>query len=308
MTVFLLCAGFALLCALLSFAFFRRVLTSFSLQISEILDDILKGKDIRSQNLRLYARDTLQDKVLFQLIRLHQITESQRDTVRQEKKELQELISDISHQVKTPLTNLRLLSGTIFSPGLSPEAQREFLTSFNDQLDKLDFLIHAMIKTSRLETGIISLHPENLPVADTLTSALGTILPSAEEKNISVTVDCSPDCRALHDVRWTGEALFNLLENSVKYTRRGGQILVTVREQEIYTRIDIQDTGKGIPEEEQGRIWQRFYREPQVRDTEGIGLGLFLTREIVTLQNGYVKVASQVGLGSCFSVFLPRKN
>ena len=173
------------------------------------------------------------------------------------------------------------------------------------QLEKLDFLMQAMIKTSRLETGVISLDRKIQLLYDTLAAALGGILLNAERKHIHVSVDCPEDIILAHDRKWTSEALFNILDNAVKYTPADGDIQVSVQSWEFYVKIDITDSGKGIAESRQGMIFKRFYREEEVHDIEGIGIGLYLAREIVTMQGGYIKVASMVGHGSTFSVLLP---
>ena len=175
------------------------------------------------------------------------------------------------------------------------------------QLDKLDFLMQAMIKTSRLETGVISLEKKQQPIYDTLAAALGGILLGAEKKQIEVRVDCGEELCVSHDRKWTGEALFNLLDNAIKYTPAGGRINVSAENREMYLKIDIADTGMGIAEQNQGAIFKRFYREERVRDAEGIGIGLYLAREIITMQGGYILVSSSPGQGSTFSVFLPRR-
>ena len=228
-----------------------------------------------------------------------------RERVAKDRADLQELISDISHQVKTPIANLQMVNATLLEQSVPEEKQREFLQASSGQLDKLDFLMQAMIKTSRLETGVISLDRKIQPLYDTLAAALGGILLNAEKKNIHVSVDCPPDLALAHDRKWTGEALFNILDNAVKYTPEGGTICVTVQSWELYVKIDIADSGKGIAENRQGMIFKRFYREEEVHDVDGIGIGLYLVREIVTMQGGYIKVSSAVGYGSVFSIFLP---
>ena len=166
--------------------------------------------------------------------------------------------------------------------------------------------MQAMIKTSRLETGVILLDRKIQPLYDTLAAALGGILLNAERKHIHVSVDCPEDIILPHDRKWTSEALFNILDNAVKYTPADGDIQVSVQSWELYVKIDITDSGKGIAESRQGMIFKRFYREEEVHDIEGIGIGLYLARKIVTMQSGYIKVTSTVGCGSTFSVFLPR--
>ena len=110
-----------------------------------------------------------------------------------------------------------------------------------------------------------------------------------------------------HDSKWTSEALFNLLDNAVKYTPAGGKIAVSVVLWEMYVEIKVTDTGKGISESNQAAIFRRFYREEEVHEQQGVGIGLYLAREIVTRQGGYIKVVSEPGKGSEFSIMLPTK-
>ena len=219
---------------------------------------------------------------------------------------MQELISDISHQVKTPIANLQMINATLLEQSVTEEKCQEFLQASNGQLEKLDFLMQAMIKTSRLETGVISLDRKVQPIYDTLAAALGGILLNAEKKAIHVNAECPSDVLLAHDKKWTGEALFNILDNAVKYTPAGGTIRVSVQSWDLCIKIDITDSGKGIAESRQGMIFKRFYREEEVHDVEGIGIGLYLAREIISMQGGYIKVTSALGSGSTFSVFLPR--
>ena len=263
---------FVLVCAVCFMVLVRRKLAMFSDAFCSLMDDMLS-----------------------------------KNSIAQERADLQELISDISHQVKTPIANLKMINSTLLENEVPVQKQKEFLTAQASQLDKLDFLMQAMIKTSRLETGVISLEKKSQPLYDTLAAALGGILLNAEKKQINVQVDCPENLVVSHDRKWTSEALFNILDNAVKYTPEGGQIRVSVESWEMYVKIDIADTGIGISEQHQGAIFKRFYREDIVHDVDGIGIGLYLAREIVTLQGGYIRVTSGVGRGSTFSVFLPRQ-
>lgn len=219
--------------------------------------------------------------------------------------ELQGLISDISHQVKTPISNLKLVNATLLEQEMKREKQIEFLKASNCQLDKLDFLMQAMIKTSRLETGVIALNMKYQLIYETLAEALSGVVFSAEKKQLQV--DCSETLRVPHDRKWTREALFNLLDNAVKYTDDKGSIYIRVQVFDMYMKLDIADTGIGIPENQQAMIFKRFYRGENAHDAEGIGIGLYLAREIITRQGGYIKVSSEPEWrkGRTFSVFLP---
>lgn len=296
---------FVLLCVICFVTLIRRKLVMFSDSFCGQMDDMLSG-DIM-QPKQTIEEESLFYKINYRLGRLYEVMQENKNNIAKERADLQELISDISHQVKTPIANLKIINNTLLENEVPPQKQKEFLTAQASQLDKLDFLMQAMIKTSRLETGVISLNQKQQPVYDTLAAALGGILLNAEKKQIDVQVECPEYLDARHDRKWTSEALFNILDNAVKYTPAGGQIRVSVEGWEMYVKIDIADTGIGITEQHQGTIFKRFYREDAVHDVDGIGIGLYLAREIVTLQGGYIRVVSEVGKGSTFSVFLLRK-
>ena len=296
---------FVLLCVICFVTLIRRKLVMFSDSFCGQMDDMLSG-DIM-QPKQTIEEESLFYKINYRLGRLYEVMQENKNNIAKERADLQELISDISHQVKTPIANLKMINNTLLENEVPPQKQKEFLTAQASQLDKLDFLMQAMIKTSRLETGVISLEQKQQPVYDTLAAALGGILLNAEKKQIDVQVECPEHLDARHDRKWTSEALFNILDNAVKYTPAGGQIRVSVEGWEMYVKINIADTGIGISEQHQGTIFKRFYREDAVHDVEGIGIGLYLAREIMTLQEGYIRVASEIGQGSTFSVFLLRK-
>ena len=299
----LLYAVFVAGCMAAFLAFVRRKLTLFSDALCKLLDDMMSADQAPPQYTE---EENLFYKIQHRLSRLYEVLRESKSSIAKERADLQELISDISHQVKTPIANLKMLDATMLEQMVTPEKQREFLVAMDSQLDKLDFLMQAMVKTSRLEAGVISLEPKAQAIYDTLAAALGGILLSAEKKKIEVRVDCPETVTAAHDRKWTTEALFNILDNAVKYTPEGGKIRVAVVCWEMYVKIDISDTGIGISEQHQGTIFKRFYRESSVHDAPGIGIGLYLAREIITRQGGFIRVASEVGTGSTFSVFLPR--
>ena len=290
--------------AALFVAFLRRKLVSFSDRLCETIDNMLNGESAPPQ---VYEEECLFYKINRRLIRLYEVMQENRESIAKERADLQELISDISHQVKTPIANLQMVNATLLEQPVTEEKRQEFLQASSGQLEKLDFLMQAMIKTSRLENGVISLDRKVQPIYDTLAAALGGILLNAEKKAIHVSVECPSDVLLAHDKKWTSEALLNILDNAVKYTPTGGTIRLSVQNWELYAKIDIADSGKGIAESRQGMIFKRFYREEEVHDVEGIGIGLYLAREIITMQGGYIKVTSAVGSGSTFSVFLPCK-
>lgn len=201
-----------------------------------------------------------------------------------------------------------MVTDTLLTKPIAEQERQEFLQGIRSQADKLEFLFQVLVKTSRLEAGAIQLEKKEGSLLDTLAIACSGIVYAAEKKNISVTVDCPDNLYFFHDSKWTAEAIFNLLDNAVKYTPEGGAIHISVEQWEMYVKLDVSDTGKGIPESNHAAIFKRFYREEEVHNEQGVGIGLYLTREIVTKQGGYVKVTSKVGKGSTFSVFFPRRS
>lgn len=284
--------------------FFQRKLAEFTNSLCCMLDGMINGNERPQVDMEA---ETSLARISHRLERLYNIMQMNRHKVEEEKAELQTLVSDISHQTKTPIANLKMINDTMQTRKMPEEKLQEFLQASGSQLDKLEFLIQAMVKTSRLETGVIALEKKQAQFTETLTVALNGILAPMEKKQIALLVDCPDSFSFPHDSRWTAEALYNILDNAVKYTPACGSIHITVQEWEMYFKIDIADTGKGIPEKEQAAIFKRFYREDTVHDIDGIGIGLYLAREIVTMQGGYIKVASVSGAGSTFSVFLPKK-
>ena len=222
--------------------------------------------------------------------------------VQAEKDKLKALIGDISHQTKTPIANILLYTQLLMEePG-----NTACLDALDGQTKKLQSLIDALVKTSRLESGVIALHPVPGNLLPMLESAVSQLSPKAAAKKIQISLEATA-ADAVFDPKWTEEALYNLLDNAVKYTPAGGAVRVTVTAYQMFSAIHVSDTGPGIAEEEQPRVFQRFYRGAEHAEEEGVGIGLYLVRQIAEGQGGYVKVSSQPGAGSTFSLYLPRK-
>lgn len=221
-----------------------------------------------------------------------------------EKDKIKSLIADISHQTRLPIANVLLYTQLLAEQEL-PQACRPYVTALESQAEKLQTLIEALIKTSRLETGIIALHPTRGGLAPVLQSAAAQLSPKAQAKRISLILHPS-DADAVFDAKWTEEAIFNLLDNAVKYTPEGGTVTVSIQAYPFFARVTVEDTGPGIPESEQPKVFQRFYRGAQHQSEDGVGIGLYLVRQIAEGQGGYVKVSSPPGGGAAFSMYLPR--
>ncbi len=222
------------------------------------------------------------------------------DAQKEQKEMIQKLISDIAHQTLTPISNLKLYAGL-----LQENYPKDTLAeTVSEETEKLDFLIQSLVKLSRMENGIIHVYPEKTPVRELLLSIQKHYRREAGQKEIKLVTE-DTDALAMFDLKWTVEAVGNIVDNAIKYTSAGGKIGIWVQTYSLFVRVDISDTGIGIAEEEIPKIFSRFYRSFEVADLPGVGIGLYLARFIIQEQKGYIKVTSQKGKGSVFSVFLP---
>ncbi len=224
---------------------------------------------------------------------------------RQERENMKKLVSDISHQTRTSLSNI-LLYTELLEDQTENEDSKKLARQILSQTKKLEFLIQALVKMSRLETDILEVTPVQQPIRLLVERAVEEMIPRAEEKQIQIVCSLPEDAQAVYDLKWTAEALGNILDNAVKYSPAGSQITVEGREFEIYACITVTDQGIGIQESEKAQIFGRFYRSAQVQQEDGIGIGLYLAREILRRENGYIKVCAREGAGSSFSVYLKR--
>lgn len=222
--------------------------------------------------------------------------------VQQEKDNIKKLVADISHQTKTPIANLLLYCELLQEEKL-PESAADNVNALYRQTERLRFLIDSLVKLSRLENGIISLSVKQQDLRPVLETVISQYMAKADQKGLSLLLE-KTEAKAAFDAKWTAEALGNLLDNAIKYTEHGS-IHVSVKSYEMFVRIDVRDTGIGISESEQAQIFSRFYRSREVSEQQGVGIGLYLSREIISSEGGYMKVKSAPGMGSTFSVFLP---
>lgn len=218
---------------------------------------------------------------------------------------MQALVSDISHQTKTPLSNI-LLYSQLLCEQTDNQEERHLAEQIVRQAEKLEFLIQALVKMSRLESNVLVLKPQRQPIEPLLLEVMEEILPKAEKKKIHVKLqrNLSNNMKAVYDKKWTAEALGNILDNAVKYSPSESTVEVTVETFEFYVCISVKDEGIGISEEEKAQIFSRFYRSTEVQQEDGIGIGLYLAREILQKEKGYMKVLSKKGKGSTFKIYL----
>ncbi|MFR3499586.1 MAG: sensor histidine kinase, partial [Paraclostridium bifermentans] len=223
-----------------------------------------------------------------------------------EKENIKELVTDISHQLKTPLASLKLYNSLLLEEDLEEEDRTEFLKTSGMSINKLQSLVESLVNISRLETSMISIKKENKNIKATIIKAIESVKPKSINKFISINLNDFDDKIVPHDPKWTEECIFNILDNAVKYTNLKGKIDIYVQDAINFIRIDIKDNGIGIDKNEFNNIFKRFYRSEEVQDLEGSGVGLYLSRKILEIQGGNIIVSSQKGEGSKFSLFLTK--
>lgn len=282
--------------------------------LSELIDNIING-----QNREIFSdvEDTLLSKLQYQVTKLSNILKTQNNTINKEKDEIKSLISDISHQHKTPVASLKMFGELLSDESLSQEQRKDYINVINQSLDKLTFLTDSMIKMSRLESGTIVIKKEPCSVSDIILPAIKQAFPKAKSKDIEIIYNIQAvGDTLLADIKWTTEAIFNIIDNAIKYSNSGTKITITTEKYPSFICLKVADEGRGISEEEQAMIFKRFYRGKNTTEEEGVGIGLFLSREIIVNQGGYIKVSSAgsrkpagkdnaSNSGSTFSVFLP---
>lgn len=272
----------------------RRTLDS----VSDMLDSAIDGE----------ISETSFDESMTSLLesKLHEYLSSSSlsaQKIEEEKDKIKTLISDISHQTKTPIANLILYSDLLAEEDLS-ESSMQKVEAIRSQSEKLKFLIDALVKMSRLENGLMNYVPVVSSVDELFESITDSLSSKASAKGITIEYETTNLC-INSDPKWTYEAIFNIADNAVKYTDKGG-VKMSAIEYEMFVRIDIEDTGIGISEEDSTKVFSRFYRSREVSEEEGVGIGLCLAREIITGVGGYIRLESTPGKGSKFSVYVPK--
>lgn len=231
-----------------------------------------------------------------------------KNRLQEEENSTKALVTDISHQLKTPLASIRMCHELAQSSDLGREEQEEFLATETREIAKMEMLLDELVKLSRLENNMIQIQPKMESLEQTLSEAVGQIYMKAHTKNIELSVDMVEDVNLLHDRKWTVEALVNVLDNGVKYSTENTEIHITVKILANSVLLEIADEGIGIPEEECHAIFQRFYRGEIAKKTakEGAGVGLYLTRKIIEKQGGSIVAKKNPGGGTIFNIMLPR--
>jgi signal transduction histidine kinase len=285
--------------------YMRGKFVRYTQEMEELIRRIQEGEAL---NMKSFYEETLSSKTKTELLRLSAIFQNEREINLRQKQEIQQMVSDISHQLKTPITNIIMYQDMLLS-GKDRDKERldeeeTWLSIMQNQVKKLDFLVQALLKMSRLESSMITLEIKEENLYQCIAEAVAQVTRKAREKHLEIHLECSEKILLPMDMKWMTEAIGNVLDNAVKYSPSYGEVIITVISLELFIRVDICDEGPGIEEKHYADIFKRFWRTPDTHKVEGVGIGLYLTREILTRQGGYCKVGNSDAKGSCFSLYL----
>ncbi|MCI9137265.1 MAG: HAMP domain-containing histidine kinase [Lachnospiraceae bacterium] len=313
----LLLSGLAFLLYLLAAAGACRLLNREKQKELRELGRVLRCFRKRTYSLKTEGvcrgREKEMEEIYEQLNLLWEMMKLSEERLQKEKEGTKSLVTDISHQLKTPVAGLKTCFEILEREDLEPKEREEFQEQCRRQLKGLEVLVGALVNISRMETGMIQIKKEPAYIQETLLSAVNRVYLKAEEKEISIEFETEEEIEHVvisHDVKWFCEALINILENAIKYSERRTVIVIRVARLVSFLRIEIQDQGIGIPKKEYHKIFRRFYRgeSPEAAGVEGSGVGLYLTREIIEYHQGSVTVSSRCqgqDRGSTFVIQIP---
>ena len=271
--------------------------------ISNTLDLMLQQKTVAGAPENT---DTLLAKILAQLQRFQESNHGYQETLRGDRDSIKKFLAEISHQLRTPLANMETYLALLDSSQLTDEERQTYLRAVTESEEKIKFLIERFILSARMENRVIQIHKIPADLRETIANAVFQIYKKAEQKHITVEIEDTTKAGTLiaHDSNWVCEALYNLLDNSVKYSPDGSTIRISLQNNEMFTEISVEDEGIGICPEEENQIFQLYYRGKNLTGQEGYGIGLFVSGEIIKKHGGFLKVRRKKR-GLAMSICLP---
>ena len=216
-----------------------------------------------------------------------------------------DMLSDISHQIKTPMTAISLMTDLLAAPELLDEKRLDYVEKINQQTNRITWLVRNLLTLSQLEADMLELKREEISIKEMLDTIMDTFEIMAEVKGVEIAMECPRELVVGCDKQWTREAISNIVKNCIEHTKEGGSVRISVQQNNLATEIEIRDTGEGIPKEHLPNIFKRFYKAPGASNNS-VGIGLSMSKQIIMRQNGTITVESEVGVGSKFLIKLYR--
>lgn len=261
-------------------------------------------RQISNGNYKLDVRDNQEGELSILKNDIYKVTlmlSEHSALLQHDKVQLTNAISDISHQLKTPLTSMTVMADLLSEPELPPEKRTEFTRNIRIQLERIGWLVSSLLKFSKIDAGTVQFKKDPISVRTLFQKSLEPVLIPMDIKEQTVSIKGDDAVSFLGDLNWTVEAVINILKNCVEHTPEGGEISISFAENALYTEVIIADNGKGIPKEELPYVFQRFYKGKNASE-DSVGIGLALSHSIITSQNGDINIKSEKGIGTQFHI------
>lgn len=259
---------------------------------------------IQAGEFTLDLRDNEEGELSYLKNEIYKVTvklTEQAELLKRDKTYLADAISDISHQLKTPLTSMMMMADLLNDENLPPERREEFTSNIHRQLERIEWLVSALLKMSKLDAGTVVLKKETVRVKDLIKQSIAHLLIPMELLEQELSIRGEEEVTYIGDFSWSAEAFANIVKNCMEHTPRKGQIQIQFSENSIFTIIQIQDNGDGISKEDLPHIFKRFYKGKNAAK-DSVGIGLAMARQIIVQQGGKIDVDSKEGEGTCFTI------
>lgn len=266
---------------------FYKKIDMINLYINDVLNDNY------TLNIREYEEGTF-SSLKNDVYKITNKLKKQSENLMNDKKYLEQTLSDISHQLRTPLTSMNMINNFLYDDNLDKEIKKEFLNKNSIQLDRIEWLVTSLLKLSRLESGTIKLKKEKINVNKLINSAIEPLKIPMELKNQTLLIDVNKKIYITADYNWTVESIVNVIKNAHEHTNENGIIKIKACDNPLYVLITIEDNGEGINPKDINHIFERFYKSSS-NNKESIGIGLNMSKNIIDRQNGEISVKSEFG-------------
>ena len=288
---------FVFLCLItISFYFFIKIYRD----IKDMTDYVYHSSEGREYQMKNKNQEGQMGLLKTELMKMTTVLKEKVALLHSEKIFLNDTISDISHQLKTPMTSLMLLTDLMYND-LDKEKKIEFLDRTNAQLSRMDWLIKSMLKLSKLEAKVIDFKTDKVNINELIKRSISPLIVPIELRNISLNINGDKEASYIGDIEWSSEALGNIIKNCVEHTKEGGTLDITYEENPIYSEIIIKDNGEGIDKDDIQNIFKRFYKGKNSK-SDSVGIGLAMAKSIIESQNGDIYVKSKKNRGSEFHI------
>ncbi|MDY2737014.1 sensor histidine kinase [Intestinibacter sp.] len=281
---------------ILAFFYFRQIYRD----IKDMTDYVYHNSEGRYYDMKDKNQEGQIGLLKVELMKMTTILKEKVNLLQNEKVFLNNTISDISHQLKTPMTSLIILNDLMYGD-LDKEKRIEFLDKTSSQLSRMEWLIKSMLKLAKVEAKVIEFKTEKVNIDELIRKSISPMIIPMELKNISISIDGKEDASYTGDIEWSTEATTNIIKNCVEHTPDDGQIEISYEENPIYSEIVIKDNGEGIDKKDLPNIFRRFYKGKNSK-SDSVGIGLAMAKSIVESQNGTIYVKSEKGVGSEFHI------